>query len=281
MEKIKNTPNEAPPVINKLTEENILRCIDCNLICSLELNYKEGIPYIEYKCEKGHKNNILLKDYMIKSNEFSLSKEKCNECKKNQKEIKGNFFYCSKCDKFLCYQCLNNHKNEDRHIIFDYIKYDSLCKEHSNLYSFYCRNCKKNLCIYCKSKHKSHNIIDLSEFNYSEESKKKLKEEMENIENKIKDLDIIKQNIINQIDKLKESNELEINFMKILLFSYEYEEKQNNLNYYIIQNLINFEKNFKSNIIKIYEDIYNEGNKYISYIQKLQKNKNEKIEIEL
>ena len=45
----------------------------------------------------------------------------------------------------------------------------------------------------------------------------KLKEEMENIENNIKNLDIIKQNINYQIDKLKKSDEWEIKFMKILL----------------------------------------------------------------
>ena len=58
---------------------------------------------------------------------------------------------------------------------------------------------------------------------------------MNNIENKIKNLDNLKQNLISEIDKLKESSELEIKFIKILLFYYKYEEKQNNLNYIIIQ----------------------------------------------
>ena len=98
-------------MINKLTEDDILRCIDCNLICSLELNYKEWIPYIEYEYENCHKNNILLKDYLIKSN--SISKEKCYKCGKNKKEIKEDFVYCPKCDKFLCNQCQINHINED------------------------------------------------------------------------------------------------------------------------------------------------------------------------
>ena len=33
-------PNEAAPIINKLNPDDIPRCIDCNLICSLQLNYK-------------------------------------------------------------------------------------------------------------------------------------------------------------------------------------------------------------------------------------------------
>jgi len=41
--------------------------------------------------------------------------------------------------------------------------------------------------------------------------------------------------------------------MRMLLFSYEYEEKQKNLNYYVIQNLKTFETKFKSKINYIYE----------------------------
>ena len=60
MEKKINVPNEAAPVIYKLND--IPRCLDCNLICSLKLNYKEGNSMIDYECEKKHKGNISLKD---------------------------------------------------------------------------------------------------------------------------------------------------------------------------------------------------------------------------
>ena len=271
MEKI--IPNEAAPIINKLNPDDIPRCIECNLICSLELNYKDGNPYITFECENNHKGTILLNDYILQSNKFALSKEKCGICKKNQKEVKGDFFYCVKCKKFLCGLCQLNHKNENKHNNTSYQRYDALCKIHSNTYSFYCIKCKKNLCVYCKTEHKYHDIIELSEFNYSKESKKKLEEEMRNIENKINNLVIIKENIITEINKLKESSELEMKFIKILLYSYEYEENQNNLNYNIIQNLKNFEKKFKLNKIEIYERVYNEGKKYISLIQNLQNQK--------
>ena len=178
-----------------------------------------------------------------------------------------------KCNKFICNLCINNHPNGNKHNIIDFKRYDSLCKIHSNLYCFYCIKCKQNLCIYCKSQHKFHDLIDLSELNYSEESKNKLEEEIKNIEIKIKNLDIIKENIINEINKLKESSELEMKFIKILLYTCQYEEKQNNLNYNIIQNLKNFEKIFKLNKIEIYEKVYDEGNKYISFIQNLQNKK--------
>ena len=60
MEKV--IPNEAAPIINKLNEDDIPRCIDCNLICSLQLNYNDGKPLINFECENNHKGNILLKD---------------------------------------------------------------------------------------------------------------------------------------------------------------------------------------------------------------------------
>ena len=62
MEKMNNTPNEAAPIIDKL--EDIPRCPDCNLICSLKLNYKKGNSMIDYECENKHKGNISLKEYM-------------------------------------------------------------------------------------------------------------------------------------------------------------------------------------------------------------------------
>ena len=52
----------------------------------------------------------------MKYNKFALSKEKCGECNKTQKEVKGNFDYCSKCGKFLCHSCQTNHI-EDNHIL--------------------------------------------------------------------------------------------------------------------------------------------------------------------
>ena len=267
MEKNNNIPNEAAPVIQNLTADDIPRCPSCNLISSLKLNYKENKPMINYECENNHIGNILLEEYMTIYNKFSLLKEKCGECNKSQKEIKGDFFYCSKCTKYLCSLCVINHIYDDNHNIINLKRYDSFCKIHSNLYCFYCVRCKINLCIYCKPKHNSHDLIDLSELNYSEESKKKLEEEINNIEKKIQNLDELKKNIILQIDQLKKSSEYEIKFIKILLFTYQYEENYHNLNFNVIQNLKNFEKTFKSNKIEIYEKIYKEGNKYISLLQ--------------
>ena len=262
--------NEAAPIINNFNPDDIPRCPECNLICSLILEYNEDNPNINYKCENKHKGIISLEEYMSKYNKFALSKEKCDGCGKIQKDIKGTFGYCSKCIKFLCYPCQLNHPNGDRHDIFNYIRYDSLCKIHSNGFDSYCVNCQKNLCIYCKKEHLFHDIIDLSLINYSKEREIKVNEEIKKVEKKIEGLEIIKQNIIKEIDKIKESTKYEIKFIKLLLSAYHYENQLYNLNYYVIQNITNIEKLFKTNKINIIDKIYKEGNKYIQLLKVLQ-----------
>ena len=77
MKKINHLPNEVPPVINKFNNEDILRCVECDLICLLKLKYIEGKTYINYNFANIHKGNILLKAY-------------CE--KKNKKKMIGDFF---------------------------------------------------------------------------------------------------------------------------------------------------------------------------------------------
>ena len=93
------TKNEQTLNNNNMNYDNITRCPDCNLISSLNLYYKEGKPSINYYCENNHKGNILLEDYMKKYNNYSILKEKCQDCNKNQNEIKVEFLYCTKCNK--------------------------------------------------------------------------------------------------------------------------------------------------------------------------------------
>ena len=252
--------------------DNIPRCPECNLISSLKLNYKEGKSSINYSCENNHSGDISLEEYMQKYNNHSLLKQKCEECNKKQNEVKGDYFYCYQCNKFLCSLCNINHPNNKNHNSINYNRYDSYCKIHCNYFCFYCKKCKINICIYCKPKHESHVIIDLSKFNYNEEAKKKVIENIKNIEKKIIDLDIIKEEIILEIDKLKKSNELEMKLFKLLLNTYKYEENHNNMNYNVIQNLKNFDVVFGLNKIQIYEKIFKEGKKLISILQNIRKN---------
>ena len=150
--------NEDSSFYNTL--DNIPRCPKCNLISSLKLYYKEGKSIIKYFCENNHNGDISLEEYLKQYNNHSLLKQKCEECNKNQKETKGDFFYCLRCNKFICYSCGLNHPNDDKHNSINYKRYDSLCKIHSNFFSFYCKKCRKHICMYCKSQHKSHEMTD-------------------------------------------------------------------------------------------------------------------------
>ncbi len=64
-----------------------------------------------------------------------------------------------------------------------------------------------------------------------------LEEEMKNFEIKIKNLDIIKEKIISQIEQLKKSTEFEVKMIQLLLSTYQYESHYHNLNFNFIQNL--------------------------------------------
>ena len=254
--------------VNDILLDNISRCPECNLISSLSLHYKERIPYINYYCENNHKGNISLEKYMKKYNKYSLYKEKCSECNKNQNEINDDFFFCYKCNKFLCPSCIINHPSNDRHNLTKINRYDASCKIHYNYYCFYCNKCNKNLCIYCKNEHESHDIKDLIKFKNSYDINK-IEEKIKSIKNKINNLEEIKNKIIYEIDEIKKLSELEIKYFNILLNSFKYEENQNNINYNIIENIKNFDDIFTITKFKIFDIINKEGNKFISFLQSL------------
>ena len=83
-----NTINELNKIF--ISIDNIPWCPECILISYLKLNYKEGIPTINYYCENNHKGDISLDEYMKKYNNHSLIKQKCEDCNKNQNEVKGD-----------------------------------------------------------------------------------------------------------------------------------------------------------------------------------------------
>ena len=93
MEKENANNNNINKKIQGLNIDNIPRCPECKLIASFKLHYKEGKPIINYFCENNHKGDISLDEYMKKYNNNSLLKQKCEECNKNQNEVKGDFFF--------------------------------------------------------------------------------------------------------------------------------------------------------------------------------------------
>ena len=259
--------------------DDITRCPKCNLICLLTSFIKENNKfYINYSCENKHEGKIELKEYMNNYKNYSISKELCNNCGISQKDKNGEFMYCSNCNKFICYDCFKNHKD---HFLYSIDKYDSLCQKHFYLFSSYCNNCKINLCPYCIDEHKNHEIIYLTELKYSEDTKINLKNDIDNLKKEIDNLNDKKEDIISLFDKLLEEIKLEINFMNLLLNTYEYKDNHKILNYNIFQNLNICKKQFDINKIQ-YLPFTQETNKYFLFLIKnfddyIKSNKNENL----
>ena len=106
----------------------------------------------------------------------------------------------------------------------------------------------------------------LSEYNYNISSFTCLKSQIRDLESTINKIEINEEKMILLFKELKNLVESEINYYKELLSSYEYEIKQNNLNYYIIHNLLidlqlfNIIKKIILNFLIFYIFILNKNN---------------------
>ena len=250
-----------------LNDDDITRCLECNLICLIRTKYKKGQLYINYKCENGHSGEKLFQNYLKEYKFYSLYNEKC-KCGKCPKDDKNNFFYCSKCKMFLCNICQNKHPNGDKHDLINYKRYDSLCTNHSNLFDSYCIECEKNICSFCKKDHKGHNFINLYDFDVSDNTIMNFKKEIEELKEKINNLDLIKTLLDSAFEDLRMLNDFEIKLREIILNTYLYENRQKNLNYYVIKNLKNCQLT-NINKIEYYNTIYNEGDNYIQKLKNM------------
>ena len=251
--------------LNKNPIDCVMRCPNCNLVPSLNLQYENGNPIINYNCENSHLGNLSLNHFFLQNKKYSLINEICQNCRKSQKELNKDFNICSSCNKFFCFSCSTEHINENNeHNLINFKRYDALCLEHLNYFTWYCNDCKINICVFCHSNHQFHKLTLLSEYNYNVSSLTHLKSQIRDLESTINKIEINKEKMILLFKELKNLVESEINYYKELLSSYEYEIKQNNLNYYIIHNLKNWVETTK--LFKI-ESIHKNSNILIKSLQ--------------
>ena len=246
---------------NEFNPNDIPRCESCNLIPLFDINYGEESPIISYECQNRHKNKLNLFDYMKIRNKNSIFKINCNECNSKNKE---NSSFCSKCNKFICKECCIKHTDTNKHIIMNNDKFDSICIIHSNTFSSYCLNCKANLCAYCIKEHKEHKIITLENMLLSKEENNKNINRINKLKNFVIKIEDIKNNIIKELDKII----LENKFILELLETFEYENKKNNINYNVIQNIKIYEKEYNNQKYNMLEEILSESEKYITILKK-------------
>ena len=189
-----------------------------------------------FDCKNHHRlDNIPLNEFE-KTQNIDESKIICDICKKVDKSNthKNEFFICNTCKINICPLCINQHDKE--HNLINYNNKNYLCNLHNISYSSFCQNCKLNLCIYCEKQHINHKIDSFGIFIPEIDE---LKEKMNNFR---KQLDEIKNSINEIIDKLnflKNSLETYYKINNGLIKNYNIR----NINYEILQNINNIDKN--------------------------------------
>ena len=93
----------------------------------------------------------------------------------------------------------NNQLNNQLNLpIFNY-----KCKIHSKDYNTYCVKCKKNICEICLKEHSSHNIIPFYQIGLSQNEIKQFNDIIKEIDNNMKNIENIKNEIIKFINDIK------------------------------------------------------------------------------
>ena len=121
--------------------------------------YIEDYHIFLYGCKNGHEIDNISFDEYNKTQNFDMSRIKCDECKKNKKSetINNKFYICNKCEMNICPICILNH--DKTHNIIDYDNKKYICDIHNESYISYCEKCKKNICKYCENEHNNQELI--------------------------------------------------------------------------------------------------------------------------
>ena len=249
----------------------ISRCLNlnCLLIPQINLIHNNGKDEINYKCRNGHNGQISLNDFLINSKNKQLNGILCNYIKKNHKNYAKE--YCTKCNKFICFDCKLKHDLEQKdHVLIPINKIDNYCLEHNDPFVIYCNECEKSSCNYCPNEPLNHKVVLIQRMKISKEKIELLENEITKLKIFLKKMNKLYNNIVNQISesfsKFYELNELEIKFIEDLILSYKYAEKNHILNSEIILNL----KNIIVKEIEFDSDIYNKGNiKQLEYLNNI------------
>ncbi|BFZ04663.1 hypothetical protein BsWGS_07702 [Bradybaena similaris] len=156
------------------------QCIDNHVLN--ECSYKKYSDYREFTCPLCRKRTQLplggvkkLPDnFLVSSLGEVVARQKptqypfCDICKLVSRKHKEAISKCIDCNKQLCKQCVDMHKETkvtQNHSLFDVeIEKDIECKEHQNeVVRFYCEPCETCICVLCTfNEHKEHEI---SQFN--------------------------------------------------------------------------------------------------------------------
>ena len=192
-------------------KSNIIICPKCQESASILLqNYKISLS----NCKNGHNiDNIKISDFP-NTQKVNLSKIICGQCKENNMgtAIDHIFFRCTDCKKNLCSLCKYAH--DPKHNIIIYSNKFYICDDHGESFTSYCFKCKMNLCFICeKEKHNSHIVKSFNQMDNNDD-KNKLNKKIKKFREKIDNMKMIINNIINICNKVIESYEIFYNINK-------------------------------------------------------------------
>ena len=236
-------------------------------------------------CKKcGKKANEKIEN-IVNYNSDWITNEIIKFCNTKHEEKIFSVIFCKTCNLFLCEECLNLHKENNKN--HEFVELNKLkinfCNFHNKKLTQFCYDCDEEICKKCLDKHKEHKTKKI-EKNVENKNLKNFNNFIEKIENCIKNkYQNLKENIIElqkmnindeeskeQLNKIIQTNlDFFYNDLKIsenLLFlskiSFissekikEFSEIRKKQNEIIIENILNFfnEKNiyiFKTLLIK-------------------------------
>lgn len=268
-------------------------CKNCKQVPYVFLSDEKNLFIYCKKCGKKANEKI---ENIVNYNSEWISKEIIKFCNTKHEEKIFSVIFCKNCNLFLCEECLNQHKQNNKN--HEFIGLNKLkinfCNFHNKKLTQFCFDCDEEICKKCFDFHKEHKTKKIEKI-VENKNLKNFNNFLEKIENCIKNkYQILKENIIDlqnmkindeeskeQLNKIIQKN---LNFFykdlkisqnllflskisfisseKIKVFS-EIRKKQNET---IIENILNFFN--EKNLEKFKKYINKEKNKLLTYLEK-------------
>jgi len=269
-EKLKNTIINKNNLFNlSNTKFDIITCEQCYSIPKLTLINQNKVKIYCKTCGINIIKDIsYFKKFIKKSKEEKIDLPNCTY-NKNHKSKSTK--YCLQCNKYLCGDCIKNHKisfeGKNHLMIQQEIQNRYYCQKEGHqeyILERYCKKCEEYLCSKCKCSHENSlyysiysfdNPINKSKINEVIENLNKfeevIKSEELNLNNYIEELENKIKSLKEIFNKYKERNKAIFLFFKLLIHNYK---KMNIIRNYNLENNIfengNFDLTNSDNFIK-------------------------------
>ena len=212
----------------KLTRAKDIVCPKCYESIKMKINQDYKITLFE--CKNNHKIKDISLSEFENTQMINLKNIKCDICQENNKADTYNneFYKCIECNKNICPLCKQIHNKN--HNVYNYYKAHYFCGKHNEVFTNYCEDCNKNLCTLCLSEHSKHKMILLADLLTNKDD---LMNKFNEFKNAISSLNNIINNMIFELNNIKETMSLYCKIKEFLITNYEEKER----NYEILFNI--------------------------------------------